>query len=411
MEMILSTLPSSSQIPFTVILLYLILPLASSSSSAAAGILYSPHCGAIVHDPPLIPNPNPPIPRQRFLALRHAHVDYKANDTSKGIYAIPRSLSFFSNKIYRTQNDAVFKIEAVLNLVGAGLGYTRRGLRLVHFRPPRIPVTSGDRWNSVSDCSIVNCNFLGGGNGNFTPRMMYFNEIECLADGSVRFLLGFGDFGHNGYQLPFEPNVTLVSEGKWDANKRRLNLVGCRIFSDWYEGFVGECLIRLSLRFPARWTLRERSSIVGELWSSRSDNESGYFGRVLLTSIKNKYVRAPVLRYDYTEIENAKRFCENIKIRKSTGKYPNALSSDMRFDMAVGNRKEDLWGYSSPLYVDIRYPPLHPTSGVSVKGTIKSTREKSDRLYFEPFEIISRSIYANQAKESIWRIDLEITMK
>ncbi|KAL0305737.1 UNVERIFIED_CONTAM: hypothetical protein Sradi_5991000 [Sesamum radiatum] len=55
-----------------------------------------------------------------------------------------------------------------------------------------------------SDCNNVNCNFLGRGSGNFTPSLMYFNRIECLDDGRVRFLLGFGDVGHNGYQLPFE---------------------------------------------------------------------------------------------------------------------------------------------------------------------------------------------------------------
>ncbi|PIM99432.1 hypothetical protein CDL12_28078 [Handroanthus impetiginosus] len=190
------------------------------------------------------------------------------------------------------------------------------------------------------------------------------------------------------------------------------------------------------------------------------------------------------------------------------GKYPNALSSDMRFDM-IGRNKEvkDLWGYSSPLYVenqlyrlssvflgdaestlrekqspssvinvsyilslatnhdfklssecvqirsleisaegiydsksghlcmigcmhvgppkarvghnlsldceiqvDVQYPQLNARNGDTVKGTIESTRDKSDPLYFEPFEILSRSIYAGQAKDSIWRMDLEITM-
>ncbi|KAI3456262.1 hypothetical protein Pfo_012925 [Paulownia fortunei] len=607
-------IPRFAAFPFTVILLLSL----TSSSSAAAGVSYSAHCDDIVRDPPLLPDPNPPLPNPRFLALRHAHIDCSVNNTNKDISVIPRSLSFSSHKVYRTQNDAVFKIEAVLSLIGVGYSrnFTRRGLRLVHFRPPRIPVTSGGPWNSISfslsgfwdsisgnlcmigsgfgklssnhvvlkldylnsssifsslvngtlesldlnsesglnlklisilgvnlrnykyelidkesesngfwllddmanvslgvedlgqkvcqyiisagiveleyknDCNSVNCNFLGRENGNFTPSVMYFNEIECLEDGRVRFLLGFGDFGHNGYRLPFEPNATLVSEGKWDGKKRRLNMVGCRIFSDWDEGFVGECLIRLSLRFPARWTLRDRSSVVGELWSRRSVNESGYFGRVTLSSIKNKNIRAAGLRYEYMEIENTSRSCANKTMQKGEGgKYPNALSSDMRFDMVVRNRKvTDLWGYSSPLFVDnrlyqlstllegkqsllgkksktlvisehmqiksfeisaegtydserghlcmigcmnvgppkvrvgrnssldceilvdIQYPPVNVRNGDAVKGTIESTREKSDRLYFEPFEILSRSIYAGQAKESIWRMDLEITM-
>ncbi|KAK6124346.1 hypothetical protein DH2020_041916 [Rehmannia glutinosa] len=619
--------PRFAAFPFTVILLF--------SLTAGAGVSYSDHCYDVVRDPPLLPNPNPPIINPRFLALRHAHVD--GNKTKKDISVIPRSLSFSTHKAYRTQKDAVFKIEAVLSLIGVGYyrNFTRRGLRLVHFRPPRIPLTSGGPWNSVSfslsgfwdsvsgklcmigpgfgklssnyvvlkldylnsssifsslvngtlesldvnkesgfnlklisilgvnlrsykyelidkesesnafgllddtsnislgvedlgqklctyiisagtfdleyknDCNSVNCYFLGRGNGNFMPSVMHINEIECSEDGRVRFLLGFGDSGHNGYRMPFEPNATLVTEGKWDGKKRRLDMVGCRIFSDWDEGFVGECLIRLSLRFPARWTLRDRSSVVGELWSSRSVNETGYFGRVMLSSVKNKNIRATGLRYAYSEIENTRRSCANKTIEKGvTGKYPNALSSDMRFDMVVRNKKvTDLWGYSSPLFVgsrpyqlsslfgreadstwqekknhsnvnnvsyilsvatshdfklsseymkiksfeisaegtydsesghlcmigcmhvgppkvrvgrnlsldcailvDIQYPPVNGRNGETVKGTIESTQEKSDSLYFEPFEIISRSIYAGQAKDTLWRMDLEITM-
>ncbi|KAG8385554.1 hypothetical protein BUALT_Bualt03G0057300 [Buddleja alternifolia] len=619
--------------PFMIIILiFLVLPAAGDTA-----ISYSAHCGDFVQEAPLLPNPNPPLPSTKFLSLRQAHVECRGNDTSKGISVIPRSLSLSSHKAYRTQNDAVFRIEAVVTLIGVeySRNSTRRGLRLVHIRPPRIPVTPGDArksnsfslngfWDSISgklcmigsgfgvlssahvvlkldylnsssiftslangtlesldvnnesgynlksisilgvnlrdykyelidkeienngfrslddmtnvslrvedlgrnvckyirtagalqldyksDCNSVNCNFLGGRNHNFMPSAVYFKEIECLEDGRVRFLLVFGDFRGNGYWLPFEPNVTLVTEGKWDMENRRLNMVGCRIFSDWDEGLVGECLIRLSLRFPARWTLRDRSAVVGELWSSRRVNESGYFARVTLASIKNTHIRSVALGYDYTEIENTRRSCANKIIKKAKeGKYPNALSSDMRFDMVVGNRKvRDFWGYSSPLFVgnqlyrlsnvfgqedkytllgtqnlsnvinvsyvlslstsrdfklssefmqiksfeisaegiydsksghlcmtgcmhvgapkvrlrenssldcevlvDIQYPPLRASNVGIVKGTIESTRAKYDRLYFEPFEIFSESIYAGQAKESIWRMDLEFTM-
>ncbi|KAH6790590.1 hypothetical protein C2S51_005596 [Perilla frutescens var. frutescens] len=604
--------------------------------SDAAGISYSDHCGDVVRDQTLLPDTNLlPLLNPRFLALRHAHVDCKTNDCHKD--GIPTSLTFSSHKEYRTANDAVFKIEAVLSLndVGKSRNFTRRGLRLVRFRPPRIPLPPGNSWNSISyslrgfwdsfsgklcmvgsgfgklssdhvvlkldyfnssnifsslvngtlenlnvsdkncfnqkmisilgvnlrnykyelidkesernvfsllddvtnvslgvedlrqkmctylvsagiveleykkDCKTGNCNFLGRANGDLIPSAMYFNEIECLEDGRVRFLLGFGDLGHNGYRLPFEPNLTLVTEGRWDRKKKRLNMVGCRIFSDGDEGFVGECLIRVSLRFPARWTLRDRSSVVGELWSIRSANESGYFGRVAFSSIKNRHMRATPLRYEYTEIENTRRSCANKTMKRGSGrKYPTALSSDMRFDMVARNRKvKDLWGYSSPLYVDnmpyqlsavfgredestwlekqnisnainvsyvlsvasshyfklsnehmqiksfdisaegtydsetghlcmtgcmhvgppkarvgknssldceilvdIQYTTLSTRDGDVVKGTIESMREKSDHLYFEPFEIFSRSIYAGLAKESIWRMDLEITM-
>ncbi|KAG6416594.1 hypothetical protein SASPL_124027 [Salvia splendens] len=600
---------------------------------ASADISYSDRCGDVLPDQPLLPADNAPLLNPSFLSLRHVHLDCKTTDCRRGV---PASLTFSSHKAYRTANEAVFQIEAVLSLNGVGrsLNFTRRGLRLVHFRPPRIPLPPGNSWNSVTfslkgfwdsvsgklcmvgsgfgklrynhvvlkldylnsssiftslvngtlesvnvndtsgfnlkpvsilgvnlrnykyelidtqsqrnvfskldnlanvslavkdlgqkvcayvvsagfveleyekDCKTGNCNFLGRANGGLLPSVMYFNEIECLGDGRVRFLLGFGDMGHNGNGLPFEPNVTLVTEGRWDWKRKRLNMVGCRIFSDGDEGFVGECLIRVSLRFPARWTLRERSPVVGELWSTRSANESGYFGRVTLSSIKNRHIRVARLRYEYTEIEKTRRCCANkTMMHKELGrKYPNALSSDMRFDMVARNRRvNDLWGYSSPLYVantpyqlssafgrgsqqekqnisdaitnvsyvltvvssryfklsnehmqiksfdisaegtydskrghlcmtgcmhvgppkarvgrnssldceilvDIQYATLNARAAGVVRGTIESTREKSDQLYFETFEIFSHSVYDGQAKESIWRMDLEITM-
>ncbi|XP_073273351.1 uncharacterized protein [Primulina huaijiensis] len=619
-----------------------ILLLVSFSITAAVpppvGISYSQYCKGTVTESTLLPDPNPSL-YPRTLALRHAYVDYRGNDT-KGDLEIPRSLFFSARRAYRTQNNAVFKIEAVLSLSGVrGQDHlrgnrTRRGLRLIHYRPPRIPVSLGDTWNSATftlngfwdwsngklcmigsgskqsrtdhvvlkldylnsssifnsfvngtfeifnvnadginnrlltilgvnlrkyryelidkeiankgfdslddttdvslgvedlgqrlclfirrsgsveltyenDCESVNCKFLGRGNNIYTPSTLSFNEIECSDDGRVRFLLDFGDFGHNGHQLPFEPNMSLISEGKWDAKKKRLNMVGCRIFRDWYEDFVGECLIRLSFRFPARWTLKERSSAVGILWSSRSLNESGYFGRVALASKRNTNPMAVHLRYEYTEIENAKRSCANKTMHNGIGaEFPDGLSSDLRFDIVGGNRNvKNLWGYSSPLYVEdrryqasvfdlevksprqmkqnytgalnvsyvltlsspynfklsseylliksfeisaeglydsksghvcmvgcmhviessnvkpphyssldceillnIQYLPLHSKNGAIAKGTIKSIREKSDSLYFEPFEFFSRSIYSGQAVESLWRMDLEITM-
>ncbi|CAA0825287.1 Protein of unknown function (DUF2921 [Striga hermonthica] len=589
------------------------------AGAGAVGISYTDHCGDVVSDTPLLPDSNPPLVGRDFLSLQRAYVGCSVNITDKDVCAVPRFLSFFTEKAYRTEKDTIFKIDAVLNLrrVRGPSHHSRRGLRLVHVRPPKIPLTSGglrymsgfwdwssgklcmigsgnrdsnrvvlklDYLNSSSiftslvngtleildassgnlseprsisilgvntrnykyelidkeikttvfsslndtssvslgledlgqkpcsylisarkfeleyenACSGVNCNFLGRGNNSFMPSVMYLNVIECLDDGRVRFLLKFEDFGVSGYHVLLEPNATLVSEGKWDPKQKRLNMVGCRIFSDWDEGFVGECLIRLSLRFPARWTLRERSTVVGELWSSRSVNETGYFERVTLTSLSNSHVKAPGLRYEYTEIENTKRSCAN-KTTQKTGKkiYPNATSSNMRFDVIVRSKKvPDLFGYSSPVYVgsqlymfppmyrmeqqnpghmvnisyiltfkaeqdfkisnehkqirsieisaegsydpenghlcmigcmsvvppkvrvrgnssldceiliDLWYPPENGNDGHGVKGNIKSTRDKSDRLYFEPLEVFSLSA----PKDSIWRMDMEITM-
>ncbi|CAA3014954.1 uncharacterized protein LOC111370578 [Olea europaea subsp. europaea] len=612
----------------------------SGTVYSAPQIPYS-HCNNVVPEPLKYPDsdPNAQLPRARLLTLRNAYCDYTEKSAQEGNFLNPqRSLFLRTRKVYRTQTDGVFKIDSFLRLTGArGRGYfgnfTHRELRLVHYRPPRIPLTSRDAmnvlgfsmngyWDSssgkvcmvgsglgklrsvhavlkldypdsssiynslvngtlerldvnndylnlkhvkilgvnlrsykyelidkevknkgfpffddlanaslgvedleqtvcqfirsagvvelnyMSDCSSVHCDFLGGGNSNSTPRVMNFNEIECSEDGRVRYLLSFGDLVYNGYQLPFEPNMTLVSEGKWNAEKKRLDMVGCRILSDSGRSWVGECMIRLSLRFPARWTLRERSAVVGEMWSSRSVNESNYLGRMALTNRKNKNIMVKRLKYEFTESENVTRWCTNRMQKVKGGTYPSGQSSDMRFDMLVRNKNiKEAWGYASPLYVDdrfyrasavlgrevepredhvrqnhrsvinvsyvlsfaaplefklsnefmqvksveisaeglydsksghlcmvgcmqespslivgmnssldceilveIQYPSLNAKKGGLVKGTIKSTRVKFDPFYFEPFHILSRSIYTKQAKETIWRMDLEITM-
>ncbi|MFS7921400.1 hypothetical protein Hanom_Chr03g00236351 [Helianthus anomalus] len=45
-----------------------------------------------------------------------------------------------------------------------------------------------------------------------------------------------------------------------------------------------------------------------------------------------------------------------------------------------------------------------------IKGNIESLREKNDPLYFENLNIVSRSFSRNEARESIWRMDLETVM-
>lgn len=62
------------------------------------------------------------------------------------------------------------------------------------------------------------------------------------------------------------------------------------------------------------------------------------------------------------------------------------------------------------IIVNIQYASLNGKDEGYVKGTIESTRDKTDPLYFERLELSSSSITTFQAKESIWRMDLEITM-
>ncbi|XP_075645118.1 uncharacterized protein LOC142616118 [Castanea sativa] len=60
--------------------------------------------------------------------------------------------------------------------------------------------------------------------------------------------------------------------------------------------------------------------------------------------------------------------------------------------------------------IKVQFPPLHAEQAEIAKGTIESRRSKSDPLYFESLQLSSNSITTTQAKESIWKMKLEITM-
>ncbi|KAJ0797869.1 hypothetical protein HanPI659440_Chr04g0178621 [Helianthus annuus] len=62
------------------------------------------------------------------------------------------------------------------------------------------------------------------------------------------------------------------------------------------------------------------------------------------------------------------------------------------------------------LVINVNFSPLNSKDPGMIHGNIKSTREKADPLYFEPIEFGSSSVTTTQARESIWRMDLEITM-
>ncbi|KAK9048434.1 hypothetical protein SSX86_032602 [Deinandra increscens subsp. villosa] len=54
--------------------------------------------------------------------------------------------------------------------------------------------------------------------------------------------------------------------------------------------------------------------------------------------------------------------------------------------------------------------PQGNSNGSLIKGNIESLREKSDVLYFEKLDIFSLTFSETEARESIWRMDLEIIM-
>ncbi|KAH0468285.1 hypothetical protein IEQ34_003318 [Dendrobium chrysotoxum] len=60
------------------------------------------------------------------------------------------------------------------------------------------------------------------------------------------------------------------------------------------------------------------------------------------------------------------------------------------------------------ILINIQFPPMDPKEGEHLNGTIRSTRQTWDSLYFEPISLSSYKMYAEQATESIRRMDIEI---
>lgn len=62
------------------------------------------------------------------------------------------------------------------------------------------------------------------------------------------------------------------------------------------------------------------------------------------------------------------------------------------------------------ILINFQFPPIDPKEGEHLEGTIKSTRQRSDPLYFEPLSFSSYKMYEKTASESLWRMDVEIIM-
>ncbi|XWS11036.1 hypothetical protein CRYUN_Cryun38cG0049100 [Craigia yunnanensis] len=376
----------------------------------------------------------------------------------------------------------------------------------------------------ASGCdSSKSCNPFGDGIG-YLPQVMSLSMIHCSEDKlSSRFLMEFPNNNYMGYYSSFNFSTSLVGEGSWDAKKNRLCIVACRIYdasSSLEKSHVGDCTTRLSLRFPAILSIRNTSTVVGEIWSEKQRNESGFFDRIVFRNSDHSRggIQLKGLKYEYMETDKLKKSCpKKNPTEKSRGKYPDGYSGDMGFRISIKNSKGRGWGSSDPfavgdqpyqrfpflipssssmpinpglesntsrsllnisykmsitlpslksfssldpfnqssnryldiqisaegfydaetgnvcmvgcrdprsennaslnhsmdceILVDIHFPPLNSDrKGSKIKGSIKSMRKKTDRLYFEPLDFSGRAYYRSWAVESIWRMDLETIM-
>ncbi|XP_044511472.1 uncharacterized protein LOC123229588 [Mangifera indica] len=211
-----------------------------------------------------------------------------------------------------------------------------------------------------SDCnSTKTCNPFGDAVG-YLPRVMSLTKLQCSADErSLRFLVEFPNCSCSGYYYynPFNPNTTFIGEGTWDWKKKRLRIVACRILSNSgaLDGsHVEDCSIRLTLRFPAIWSIRNRTAMLGQIWSQKTANGGGYFDRIVFRSTENDRLRLPGLKYMYTATEKAKNMSclKKSPIKNGGEKYPDGYSYEMSFDMSVRSPRQEI-GWGSSLQVSV----------------------------------------------------------
>ncbi|XVE50260.1 hypothetical protein DITRI_Ditri01bG0147700 [Diplodiscus trichospermus] len=225
-----------------------------------------------------------------------------------------------------------------------------------------------------SDCdSSKSCSPFGDGI-EYLPKFMSLNMIQCSEDKlSLRFLTEFSDSSNMRYDSSFDSSKSLVGEGSFDAKKNQLCIVACRIHDasrSLEKSHVGDCTTRLSLRFPAILSIRNRSTVVGEIWSEKQKSESGFFDRIVFRSADNnkRGIQLQGLKYEYTDMDKVKKSCQKKNPTwNSRRNYPDGYSRDMGFRISIkASKGRKGWGSSKPLAVGDqpyqKFPFLIPSS-------------------------------------------------
>ncbi|KAJ0045115.1 hypothetical protein Pint_04559 [Pistacia integerrima] len=235
------------------------------------------------------------------------------------------------------------------------------------------------RYTGYCDSS-KNCGPLGAAVGDL-PTAVSFEQIQCLEEGKrLRVLVNFPSRSYASFYQPFNLGTTLIGEGLWDDKINQLCVVACRFLNttdSLSNAQVGDCTTRLRLGFPAIWSIRDTSNVVGIIWSNKSVNDSGYFNKIMFQSSESPFRTFRGRKYEYTEMEKVRSSCwSKGKPKKNKGKgYPHAYSSDMRFDMWVeGSKINTSWGTATPFSVGYKfynryaypmYSPISPSSRIS----------------------------------------------
>ena len=205
-----------------------------------------------------------------------------------------------------------------------------------------------------------NCS-ISGSSGKL-PSLMSLTSMGCSLTTKkhrLRVLVEFQDVSYFAINKSFDPKTMLVGEGWWDEKNNMLCVVACHIMGKSSASLagthVGDCSVRLRLRFPSIWSIKNTSSIVGQIWSNKSASDSGYFKMATFRNDEDLGVGVHGLKYEFSQLERVNKSCPSPKHKPNDkGKrYPEAYSYNMRFDMSLKeSMKRVAWGYSQPIAID-----------------------------------------------------------
>ncbi|CAJ1957183.1 unnamed protein product [Sphenostylis stenocarpa] len=208
--------------------------------------------------------------------------------------------------------------------------------------------------HSSKKCSI-------SGSSGKLPSLLSLTSIGCSLNNKkhrLRVLVEFSDISNYGINQSFDYKTMLVGEGWWDESNNMLCVVACHIMgksSSLVGTHVGDCSVRLRLRFPSIWSIKNTSSIMGQIWSNKSASDSGYFKMVTFRNDEGRGMGGHGLKYEFSQLEKVQKSClsPTHKPNDKGKRYPEADSHNMRFDMSLKeSMKRVAWGYSEPLAVD-----------------------------------------------------------
>ncbi|XP_078169501.1 uncharacterized protein LOC144563912 [Carex rostrata] len=232
-------------------------------------------------------------------------------------------------------------------------------------------------------------------------RFLSTSRLVCSEDGKVRLLLTLSNKTNSILdRKPLLPGKSLVAEGVWDHHNSKLCLVACGLNGkENNSSAVGDCSLGLTFWFPASFSLKQRSSMVGRMWNM-TDNSINDDNKIvsLYSTMRYPHLDIQGQKYEYTELERVKKNC---KIKnygpKLTGRYPEPQSySHLSFDLFVRAKNGRL----------ARGNAQHISTGETyhVRGI-----DKGDDMYTTKGTTVPSSPGLADQNRTIWNVGYTIT--